>query len=712
MRLQSFKRLFALSVFVLAYAGQYAACSDDPGPDPECVGDFCLLTPPKIEVQPSSRQVSVAENGLEAGDSVEKTIRVVNTGESVLKVLAVELKYAPPEGADDGGTPAFALVEPAFGMPVDVHRNGGTEYPQAAEFSVTYTRPADGLPRNAQLILTSNDPAEKTVTVDLQTESGAAQLTVQPDQVDFKLVPKDEKATQVLRLINTGSVTLAVSGFSIKDDVRFSASGPGFDIGGLPDNPFFIDLTEAIAVLPGESAEIEVGFQSDAPTPAEGRLLIYSNDPVTGLDGLSVPLVANKSGPCILVEPRDVGFGGKLIGSMHNVPVDISSCGSQALQITGVALRDDSSPDFGLDFTDWGEGFESGPTPDTPLVVPVNETVTVNVTFVPDEVNPVDADNIPIPDEGTLEIRSDAFEALVEVPITGAGAQAECPIPVIKVAEGEEVIPQTVLHLDGTGSYAPFGNIEKWDWKVEQPEGNQQIFVPTTTDPAPVFNVNVVGVYTFKLDVWDETGTKSGGDGCPTAAFTVVVQPDKAIHVELTWETPGDEDETDTGHGKGTDADLHFTHIMADGPDLDEDGEPDPWFDEKWDCFWYNDNPDWASFDPNADDDPTLDRDDTDGAGPENLNLGTPEDGMTYRIGAHYWDSHGFGNIFATARVFFYAQEIYAKEGVELTERDFWCVGNLHWTSEAEAPVVKPCKDELPDEYIVPDYVNPFFFTP
>jgi hypothetical protein len=712
MRLQTTPQMIAAALFAVVTCFGGLGCSDDDPKPSECVGDFCLLAPPAIEVQPSSRVINVAENGLEAGDSVQKTVRILNTGESVLKVLTASLQYAKPADGDDGDTPAFELVQPVFAMPADVHTNGGTEYPQAVEFTVTYTRPPDGKPRAANLVLTCNDPVEKTVTVQFNTESGAAQLTVQPDQVDFQLVPKDEKATQVLKLINTGSIALTVSGFSIKDDVRFSATGPGFDIGGLPDNPFFIDLTEAIVVAPGESAEVEVGFQSDAPTPAEGRLMIFSNDPVTGFDGLAVPLLANKSGPCILVEPREVEFGGKLIGSLHNVPVDITSCGSQPLQITNIGLRDDSSPDYGVGFALLGADFENGPTANNPLVVPVNETVTVDVTFVPDEINPVDADSIPIPDEGTLQITSDAFEQLVEVPVSGAGAQAECPIPVIKVVEGEEVIPQTVLHLDGTSSYAPFGNIEKWDWKVEQPDGNQQIFVPTTTDPAPVFNVNVVGVYTFKLDVWDETGTKSGGDGCPTAAFTVVVQPDKAIHVELTWQTPGDEDETDTGHGKGTDADLHFTHIMADGPDLDEDGEPDPWFDEKWDCFWHNDNPDWASFDPTADDNPTLDRDDTDGAGPENLNLGTPEDGMTYRIGAHFWDSHGFGNIYATTRVFFYAQEIYAMENIELQERDFWCVGNLHWTSEAEAPVVKPCKEDLAGEYIVPDYVNPFFFTP
>ena len=42
-----------------------------------------------------------------------------------------------------------------------------------------------------------------------------------------------------------------------------------------------------------------------------------------------------------------------------------------------------------------------------------------------------------------------------------------------------------------------------------------------------------------------------------------------------------------------------------------------------FDCFWFNAHPNWGSFDPSVDDDPGLDRDDTDGAGPENLFLVT-----------------------------------------------------------------------------------------
>lgn len=701
-----------LSVLVALCLGVLggASCSDDPAGNDECKDDpsFCLLNSPRIEVEPSGRVVSISQAAIVEGGTFEANVRVLNTGEALLKVLSVALEYTPPSGADDGDTPAFSLVEPTFVMPADVHVNGSADYPQAVEFRVLFTRPSDSLPREATLVIKSNDPAEPSTSVLIRTETGASQLTVQPDQVDFKLVPKDEAAVQVLSLINTGTNTLTVSGFSVKNDVRFSATGPGFDIGGTPDKPSFIDLSEAIVIAPGESSTIEVGFQSDAPTPAEGELVIFSNDPNTGLEGLKVPLLANKSGPCILVEPREVEFGGKLIGTLHTVDLAVTSCGSSPLEVTSLSLRDDSSPDFSVDFTELGEGFEAGPALNNPLVIPVNEVVHIKVTFIPDEVNPVDADSVPIPDEGVLNIESNAFEQVVEVPISGAGAEAECPMPVIKVQEGEEVIPQTVLHLDGTGSHAPFGAIDKWNWSVEQPDGNQQIFVPSTTDPQPVFNVNVVGIYTFRLDVWDDGGNKSGAGACPTAVFMVVVQPDKAIHVELTWQTPGDEDETDTGHGVGTDADLHFAHQQATGPDLDEDGFPDPWFDDKWDCFWYNDGPDWASFDPNADDNPSLDRDDTDGAGPENLNLGLPEDDSVYRIAAHFWDSHGFGNIFATVRVFYYAQEIYTIEGVELKERDMWCVGQLSWPN----PQVSPCKEDLAGEYIVPDYVNPFFFTP
>ena len=197
----------------------------------------------------------------------------------------------------------------------------------------------------------------------------------------------------------------------------------------------------------------------------------------------------------------------------------------------------------------------------------------------------------------------------------------------------------------------------------------------------------------------------SGTPSCTPAEYAVVVIPDEAIHIELFWNTPNDPDETDEGPDAGTDLDLHFLHPWASGPDVDEDGEPDGWFDIPFDCFWFNSHPNWASFDPAIDDDPGLDRDDTDGAGPENLNLNIPED-VTYRVGVHYWNDHGYGASFATVRVYIYADLVFELPGIELVNTDMWEVCTIDWDSGA----IEPILDGEGNYKITPNYQNPYFF--
>jgi len=682
------------------------ACPDeDPnqGPPP-CTDDFCLDTPPKIEVEPSSKVLTILENEVEIGASVDRPIRVINTGESGLSINTVSLQYTAPEGADDGGAPALELVPTVFSLPTTVYPKDSDNFPQGAEFYIRFTRKADGIPRTATLSIASNDPFTPTETVTIRTESGAPRLLTNPGEVDFGLVSKGNEADTEVQLLNTGTRALSVSGFRV-NDVRFRVEGPGFDIGGSPDATLEVDLTEAIVVPSGESRPITVTFISDSPSPADAVLTIFSDDP-SAADGYALPLLANKNGPCIIVFPRKVEFGGKQVGTSATISVDVESCGTEPLVVEGLSISDDSSPDFLLDYSPLPGAPTTGPDKQNPISIPVNEKITVDVVFTPDEVNPKDADNNAIPDEGTLVINSNAFESRVEVPLTGAGADSECPTAIIDIEEGEEVIPQTVLHLDGTQSFAPFGPITDYDWSVEGPDGNVETFVPTATDPQPIFNANLVGVYTFTLRVRDGTGSWSTSCG-NDATRQVLVQPNEAIHVELVWNTPGDPDETDTGEAKGSDLDLHFTHPAATGPDLDADGLPDPWFDEDYDCFWHNTSPNWASFDPAADDDPSLDRDDTDGGGPENLNLSVPEQ-VTYRVGVHYWSDHNFGPAVASVRIYSYAQLKYEVTDVVLNERDMWCVANATWLG-TDLEVAK-CGDEV-EEDITNQYVNPFFFA-
>lgn len=277
--------------------------------------------------------------------------------------------------------------------------------------------------------------------------------------------------------------------------------------------------------------------------------------------------------------------------------------------------------------------------------------------------------------------------------------------------QGTVVPPQTKLKL-GPNPALPVG--ESYAWTVVQPVGSMSLFIPSAAVKHPTFEVNVAGTYRFTL-----TTTSSSGQ-TTTANLVVVALPVDAIHVELLWSTPNDDDETDEGPVAGADVDLHFVHPLAASEDIDNDGVGDGFFDHTFDCFWFNDQPNWGTFDANIDDDPGLDRDDTDGAGPENMNLNGPEVGLSYTIGVHYWNDHGYGPSFATVRVFIYGQLVYEESDVELTNHDMWTVGTVDWPSGTVTPArvcqgsLDPCTEDAECELgcgrrIVGPYEHPFF---
>ena len=288
----------------------------------------------------------------------------------------------------------------------------------------------------------------------------------------------------------------------------------------------------------------------------------------------------------------------------------------------------------------------------------------------------------PLP-EAVLETEP-APEVVDDSWTTSDGADADdtaCPVAVIQVEEGEQVIPQTVLHLHGEGSHSGAGAIVTYQWTVEQPAGSVAWLIPSATVPNPIFEASVAGKYVFSLSVIDQAGRTS----CSPAMLAVYVVPDEAIHVELLWATPGDPDPTDEGPGAGTDLDLHVAHRLGSVCDADGDGLPEPWFDPHWDCYWANPHPDWGNPDPSVDDDPGLDRNDQDGGGPENVNLNIPEaDPSTpfvYRVAVHYRDDHGFGSSFATLRIYIYSTLAFEVGDVEMQKGDLWEVATVEWPS-------------------------------
>lgn len=249
-----------------------------------------------------------------------------------------------------------------------------------------------------------------------------------------------------------------------------------------------------------------------------------------------------------------------------------------------------------------------------------------------------------------------------------AAACPFCPTSTDLVKEGEEVTPQTTLHLKA-GPPCPGVT---YKWTVTQPAGSYAPLSPNPSFPNPFLTADVAGEYEICLKEF-AYGTLE----CSVCQKVLVV-PNNAIHVELLWDTPGDLDQTDTGPTAGAEMDLHFANEMASGDDLDCDGKVDPWFSNPFDCFWFNPNPGWGSSNASANDDPSLDLDDTDGAGPENLNLASPDTG-TYSVGVHYWNDHGFGASYATLNLYFLGVQVVSYAGVAMKPLDMWYVGKIHW---------------------------------
>jgi hypothetical protein len=156
------------------------------------------------------------------------------------------------------------------------------------------------------------------------------------------------------------------------------------------------------------------------------------------------------------------------------------------------------------------------------------------------------------------------------------------------------------------------GTITRWQWMlVDRPEGSSAN-PPTPIDrPMTRFRPDIAGVYELMVTATDDDGL--------TASCRVRVNAGNVdgLRVEMFWDT------------NGTDMD---THLMR--PEGMRWGTDDA-------CYYANCNGGGLSWGAGGvADDPRLDIDDTDGFGPENINITTPYAG-TYRVGVHAYRGSG-----------------------------------------------------------------------
>jgi uncharacterized protein YfaP (DUF2135 family) len=152
------------------------------------------------------------------------------------------------------------------------------------------------------------------------------------------------------------------------------------------------------------------------------------------------------------------------------------------------------------------------------------------------------------------------------------------------------------------------------------------------------------------------TVTATNGVAIAEDMVTINVDiPTYAIRVELSWNT------------SGTDLDAHLVR-----PSGQYWAIPD-------DCCWRQRNPDWG-LSGVTEDDPSLDQDDADGYGPENITLEEPYEQGIYQYKVNYYDDHGYGPSMATVRVWINDVKV-AEYSREMSTSEVWDCFSIDWPS-------------------------------
>jgi len=489
-------------------------------------------------------------------------------------------------------------------------------------------------------------------------------LEVTPTLVDFGLVPLGESLDRAITLKCVSNAPVQITHFAIAGDGAFVVLQDTYRWRSPSGTEITVELLEPWVLEPGQEREVGVRYTPIAEAPGVATVRLLSDD-ASAPDGHLVELRGGPPVGCAAWEPGAIEFGATVFGTASGHGVTLSNCGTLDLSVDEVSIAGDGPGAFAL---------QGSP----PQALAPGESWSGTVTYSP-TVGSVGA-------AGTLEaqVSFEGGSAVATLALSGFVVLKDCPVAHIAVGEDPPAPPGTVLHLSAAESYAPDGEITDWYWGVEQPLGGVATFSPGINFETPTFPAAVVGLYRFDLSVFDADGTPA----CAMASAFFKVVPEASLYVELTWATPGDIDPTDQGAAAGADLDLHLAHPSAAGTDLDGDGDPEPWFDPTWDCYWFNGDPDWGPFQPPTDDDPHLIVEDVDGSGPEAIAFDLPEIDATYRLAVHAWSDHGFGPSAATVRIYLLGTLLYESDPIPLETGDLWEVADITWLGWPDAQVI------------------------
>jgi hypothetical protein len=524
--------------------------------------------------------------------------------------------------------------------------------------------------------------------------------------VDFGEADLSVRTERTIRLTNPSGLPLnlqptprpdgEVNGIYFLDegyDPAFTITRePGFDADGLA-------VDGAQSINPGLSTDLVVSVLPLVESALTTTLVILTDAENTeqNPDGRSeIRVVLQATGvdngvPDIEVLPANCDFGPVGVGGIKVCELTVRNVGTRELFFSSTTLEQ-TRPAGSAD----PAGYRvQGALPSEEQPLAPSGTFTMRVALSPDVLGPY---------QGTLSIRTnDPDESLVQVPLTGTGSPSPTCTAYVKSVNGDayevgdnpqiEPLDDIVVAIQGVAPN-PETTIAACHWEfVGRGEGSNLSFVnPDGCETGFVFDgtkigLDVAGKYVLQGQVTDSLGTINTND-C-RLEFDAI--PTDSLLVQATW-----------GSSPDSDMDLHMIRRNIDGqychgsmgsgtPTAAQLAEPcNGANSDDQDCHFGNRNINWDGDGSNlSEGDPSLDVDDTNGFGPENINIDLALPG-SYLFGIANFD--GSPDELNFIRLYLFGQ--LAGEWSQSLSAEWFEPGVVHWPTTEGA---RPCLEDLLD---------------
>lgn len=581
------------------------------------------------------------------GVVLTETVRVSNGGDGELLVSSVEvngpLGVFSQEGLDD------------------LHLAPGED----TFVTITYAA-QDSDRATGRIVIDSNGSTTVGTTlteVRIETTEPLATLVVSPNPLDFGTVPAHTTATEPVSLLNLGNIEVTVT-----EVFALDPSGE-FVVG----EEFLDELPRTLT--PNEEWIVEINYTPSNDNRDETPLQVeYRADGSNRPREEVVTMLANgeSDAPCVRVSATDgYTFQPPEFGTTEVKRFAIDACtfpeNREETVVTAIRLYPLTR---GLE----SGFFELSDVPELPVVVDPADPVSFDVSFTPGSAG----EQV----EARIEIEiNDGQEPSIAFPIVGMSGSAAClradaSCSLTTTLDSTPFVSDRLTvplgsTVECTGSFI-FSDDDldvSPQWSLMAPARSNSLLTPTDDDIAR-FYVDATGTYTVSFEVVDGAGESV----CPPSEVVVNTEAYDDLSIELVWNTPGDTDPFDTGSGAGADVDLHLIRV----------GEG-CWNDLQNDCHWQSPTPDWGAA-GDASDDPTLERNDTDGWGPESIGIPNPAPAI-YRVGVAYQDDAGFGPTVARVRIRVQGLTVFERSRELADAGAFWEVADIEWPTGLTYPL-------------------------